>query len=179
MEAWPRLRPGPEPGPPWTPRSPAQSRSRWRRPDREPGASIWKLEPHHLDKTQARRFRTLRYILVVYTGTSVLILTCASLSIYQYIMIPNRNGIYLYILYHTGRNDGFSIVGALLSCRIMQVYTSHVQHNTSWCFKCIFIYPENFLNLSLQDCCKWKETPHNSKLESSRLVWLHLSSSWF
>ncbi len=44
-------------------------------------------------------------------------------TMHQY--IPNRHGIYLYILYQ--RNDGFSIVGALLSGPIMHVYTSHVQ----------------------------------------------------
>jgi hypothetical protein len=65
----------------------------------------------------------------------VFIPTCT--SIYWY--IPNRHGIIgiyrdLYILYQ--RNDGFSIVGALLSGRIMHVYTSHIQYNTSWCFKC-------------------------------------------
>jgi hypothetical protein len=93
------------------------------------GRLIWK--PHHLDKT--RRFRTLRYI-PVYTGTRVFILfrTC----IYQY--IPNRHVIYLYIRYK--RNDGFSIVGALLSGRITQVYTSHVQYNTFWCFVCKTIH---------------------------------------
>ncbi len=51
----------------------------------------------------------------------VFVPTCT--GIYRY--IPNRHGIYLYILYQ--RNDGFSIVGTLLSCRIMHVYTSHIQ----------------------------------------------------
>jgi hypothetical protein len=94
--------------------------------------SIWNL--HHLDKT--RRFRTSRYK-PVYTGMSVFILTYT--GIYQHTNdIPNRHGIYLYILYQ--RNDGFSIVGVLHSCRIMQAYTFHVQYNTSWCFKCKMIH---------------------------------------
>ncbi len=88
---------------------------------------IW--NPDRLDKT--RRFRTLRCILVC-TGIypyEVFIPTCT--CIYQH--IPNRDGIYLYKRYK--RNDGFSIVGVLLSGQIMQVYTSQVQYTTSWCFK--------------------------------------------
>ena len=90
---------------------------------------IWK--PHHLDKT--RQFGTLEYI-PVYTGTSHYILTCT--NIYRY--IPIRPDIYLYIRYQ--RNDGFFIIVALLSGRNMHVYTSHVQYNTSWCFKCKSIH---------------------------------------
>ncbi len=95
-------------------------------------STIW--NPDHLDKT--RRFRTSRYIPVC-TGVywyEVYIPTCT--GIFQH--IPNRDGIYLYIRYQ--RNYGFSIVGMLLSCQIMQVYTSHVQYNTSWCFKCKMIH---------------------------------------
>jgi hypothetical protein len=90
----------------------------------------------HLESPPPGQDHTISYI-KVYPGISryeVFVPTCTGIYCY----IPNRHGIYLYILHQ--RNDGFFIVGALLSGRIMPVYTSYVQYNTFWCFKCKTIH---------------------------------------
>ena len=69
----------------------------------------------HLESPPPGQDHTISYI-PVYPGISwyeVFVPTCTVIYCY----IPNRHGIYLYILHQ--RNDGFFIVGALLSGRII------------------------------------------------------------
>jgi hypothetical protein len=97
----------------------------------------------HLESPTHGQEQTISYILVCtcmywYVGVHnftfwyVPVYTC----MYQTAIIRTS-----YILVCTiSKSWWFFTLGALILGRYMEVYTSHVQHNTSWCFKCKIIH---------------------------------------
>ena len=103
----------------------------------------------HLESPTPGQEQTISYILVCtcmywYVGVHNFTFWYVPVYTYMYQTAIIRTS---YILVCTiSKSWWFFTLGASILGRYMEVYTSHVQHNTSWCFKCkIFHFSASYV----------------------------------
>ncbi len=108
------------------------------------------LMPQHLDNyispTPGQlEEQTISYILVCtsmywYVGVQHFTLWYVPVYTGMYQTAIIRTWYILVPIYTVSKSRWFFTLGASILGRYMEVYTSHVQNNTSWCFKCKIIH---------------------------------------